>query len=266
MTWVKHNLSLGCALTVLVSLGVGACLVDINPLFETGGETGGDGDGDSIGAEDGTTDESESGDPLVDSAPVARYRFETNDVLIDESGYANHGFAVALGLSPGVSGMAMDCATSEAVQVPDSPSLDMQEAVTMAMWVRPESFPQFGRAVWFDNSGQYGIMYDASAGYICRLLTYAGTYQVSAAAQSVSLGTWTHIACTYDGTRVRLYTGGEQVESRSATGKIATSNSEPVAIGSNSPGFDEPCSGLIDEVEIYDRALSGAQIATLAGL
>lgn len=234
------------------------------------GETNGDGDGDGDGETSGDGD-SDSGESVSDVCPadpslVACYRFEAADQVVDGSTHANHGTAAALGLTPGIAGMAMDCATSEAVQIPDSPSLDVLNVVTMAMWVRPEVFPQVGRAVWLDNSGQYGTMFDANFGYVCRILTNQGTSQISVPAELVPLGVWTHIACSYDGSTTRLYANGVAQGSLSAAGWVLSSSTDPVAIGSNSPLFDERCSGQLDAVQIYKRALTGDEIAALAGL
>ena len=69
---------------------------------------------------------------------------------------------------------------------------------------------------------------------------------------------WTHVAATYDGTTQRLYVNGTQVSTSAVAGTIATSNS-PLKIGGNSI-WGEWFNGLIDEVRVYNRALSAAEI------
>ncbi|PRP91172.1 hypothetical protein ENSA5_57890 [Enhygromyxa salina] len=254
----------------MVSLGLVGCIIDLNPRFMSDTEsesTRGDGDGDGVEDGDGVGDGDGDGDgdPLADDSLVAHYQFELRAEVVDDSGYGNHGVATVLGLSPGVTGMAMDCATSEAVQVPDSSSLDVSEAVTMAMWVRPESFPQSGRAAWADNSGQYAMMYDADFGLVWRVLTSDGSFQADAGARWLPLGEWTHIASTYDGAVSRIYANGEQIAILDMTGLVFADNSEPMAIGSDSPSFGQECTGRIDDLRIYNRALTSVEIATLAG-
>ena len=71
---------------------------------------------------------------------------------------------------------------------------------------------------------------------------------------------WTHVALTYDGTIIRLYVNGAQAGSQARTGSIQA-NSNPLWIGGNSP-YGEYFQGLIDEVRVYNRALSQAEIQT----
>lgn len=71
---------------------------------------------------------------------------------------------------------------------------------------------------------------------------------------------WTHLATTYDGTMVRLYVNATLVSSRAASGGIlGTTN--PLWIGGNHP-YGEYFQGVIDEVRVYDLALSPAELRT----
>ena len=74
------------------------------------------------------------------------------------------------------------------------------------------------------------------------------------------MNTWTHLAATYDGTTVRLYVNGAQVASRAVTGNLISSTGA-LRIGGNTI-WGEYFSGLIDEVRIYNRALTPAEIVT----
>src|SRR5204863_3719140 len=72
------------------------------------------------------------------------------------------------------------------------------------------------------------------------------------------LNAWSHLAATYDGSAVRLYLNGAQVASTPASGAAQTSSS-PFRIGGDSV-WGEYFKGLIDEVRVYNRALTAAQI------
>ena len=74
------------------------------------------------------------------------------------------------------------------------------------------------------------------------------------------MNTWTHLAATYDGSVLRLYVNGAQVSTRTIGGNILTSTS-PLRIGGNSI-WGEYFTGLIDEVRIYNRPLTAAEIQT----
>ena len=66
------------------------------------------------------------------------------------------------------------------------------------------------------------------------------------------------MALTYDGVTLRLYVNGTQVATRATTGTIQTTDN-PLWIGGNSP-YGEYFQGLIDEVRVYNRALTQADI------
>jgi hypothetical protein len=74
----------------------------------------------------------------------------------------------------------------------------------------------------------------------------------------LALNTWTHIATTYDGANMRIYVNGVLVATRAQAGNLAVGN-QALRIGGNNVS-GEFFKGLIDEVRIYNRALSAAEI------
>ena len=60
---------------------------------------------------------------------------------------------------------------------------------------------------------------------------------------------------------MRIYVDGVQRGSRSASGNI-TSYATPLRVGTNG-GLGEDAKGLVDDVRIYNRALSATEVATL---
>jgi beta-lactam-binding protein with PASTA domain len=77
----------------------------------------------------------------------------------------------------------------------------------------------------------------------------------------LALNTWTHLATTYDGANQRFYVNGVLVGTTARTGTIAVSNGA-IRIGGNASSTGEFFNGMIDEVRIYNRALTAAEIAT----
>ncbi|NOS71914.1 MAG: LamG domain-containing protein [Verrucomicrobia bacterium] len=75
-------------------------------------------------------------------------------------------------------------------------------------------------------------------------------------------GNWVHLAGTYDGSKWRLYRNGLEVaSSTSAVGALPVLNGD-WAIGSTGNGWANNYAGGVDEVAIYDTALSKTTIAT----
>lgn len=78
-----------------------------------------------------------------------------------------------------------------------------------------------------------------------------------------TLNKWSFLSVTYDGQKVRYYLNGVQKAKYNFTGQISSSNEE-LFIGADYPGSHEFFVGRIDEVRIYNRVLTDAEIKTLA--
>jgi hypothetical protein len=72
------------------------------------------------------------------------------------------------------------------------------------------------------------------------------------------LNTWSHLAATYDGTALRLFVNGTQAGTGTYAGSLATSTGE-LWIGGNRV-WNEWFAGSLDEVRVYNRPLTAAQI------
>ena len=75
---------------------------------------------------------------------------------------------------------------------------------------------------------------------------------------TLPVNTWTHTTMTYDGTNIRFYENGTLVATTPATGSMTNGNG-PLSIGGNTI-WGEFFTGRIDEVRVYNRALSAAEI------
>jgi hypothetical protein len=75
---------------------------------------------------------------------------------------------------------------------------------------------------------------------------------------AIALNTWTHLAATYDGTTLRLYVNSGLVGSRAVASPLLTSTGV-LRFGGNGV-WGEFFAGRIDEVRLYNRALSAGEI------
>lgn len=112
-------------------------------------------------------------------------------------------------------------------------------------WIASYGYAGISNAMFIGRNGAalYGGGYGDD-------LTVPGFWQV---------GVWNHICLAYDGSTARLYANGVQVNNASKSWNL-TSN--VAYIGKQVSGF-EPWNGEIDEVRIYSRALSAAEIREL---
>jgi hypothetical protein len=148
------------------------------------------------------------------------------------------------------------------VRVPHSSSLNLTSGMTLEAWVKPVSNTHHGSVVLKQHpvGGYAWLLYasDTGAATETSLQTGAGAFS-TVDGGALPVGAWSHLAATYDGATYRLYINGSMVASVAGLGKIATSTL-PLFIGGNDP-FGDFFEGVVDDVRIYNRALSAAQIA-----
>lgn len=72
-----------------------------------------------------------------------------------------------------------------------------------------------------------------------------------------STGKWYHLSVTFDGVNQRLYVNGSQIASNSSNGRAGGIST--LKIGGGATGFE----GLLDELRVYDRALTPDEVLTL---
>lgn len=187
-------------------------------------------------------------------------------VVGDVSGMANHGtLSNAIWNGPGKFGSALSFnGTNASVLVPDANTLDLTTGMTIEAWVNPTAAmgDTWRNAVMKERGADqsYSLYANGSTGRPRGEVFLASGGKVVAGTAAVAANAWTHLATTYDGATLRLFVNGIQVSSAAASGNITTSTG-PLRFGGNGP-WGEWFSGRIDEVRIYNRALTAAQIQT----
>jgi len=187
----------------------------------------------------------------------------------DTSGNANDGAITGASFAAAgkfASALAFD-GVNDWVTVADAASLDLTGSLTVEAWVNPSATSGNWRSVLMkeDPSGLAYALYahdgaplaggtNRPAGYV----RVAGTDQAIRGVAAMPLNTWTHLAVTYGGGTIRYFVNGVQVASRALSGSIAAT-ALPLRIGGNAP-WGEFFAGLIDEVRVYNRALTAAEI------
>ena len=195
---------------------------------------------------------------------VAAYAFDeaAGSTLSDASGNGNTGTISGATWTSGrySYGLAFN-GSSARVNVQDAPSLDLTSAMTLEAWVKPTTVTSSWRDVIYKGNDNYYLMATSSPGGTARPVggaTIAGVHQEAFGTVAITANTFTHLATTYDGSAVRLFVNGTQVASTAATGSIATSTNQ-LQIGGDSI-YGQYFAGTIDEVRIYNTALTQAQI------
>jgi len=190
-----------------------------------------------------------------DPALVGCFRFE--DTASDASGAGLNVSASGVGFDQGVSGRAAVITAASALHLDEAPTLDFG-AFTIEMWVRPDELPADpARAALFDNDGQYSVFIFGGATVRC-----SGNGEVRQGG-ALTVGTWTHVACVHDGQSVTLYIDG-QARLTGPAGPPSSDGGNGSNIAGNSPGGDDDFLGRIDELRIWNRARTPAEVCEAA--
>jgi len=217
--------------------------------------------------------------PPPAAGPVLAMSFNetAGTTAVDSSGNNNTGTiagATRVTGQTGFGGALQFNGSSSIVNIAHSASLALSSGMTLEAWVNPSanagtSVNDGWRTVIMKERSTTGLAYglysndgDSNPSRPAGYIRNNGTDVEAANGPAVPLGVWTHLAVTYDGTTLRLYVNGVLRNSVAAAGGI-TASTAPLRIGGNTvfsvPGT-EYFAGLIDEVRIYNRALSAAEI------
>lgn len=211
---------------------------------------------------------------LVSVAPLAvaqnlvgQWSFEGN--LLDTSGNNNNGIAEGtIAYAPGRFGQALDLTAGQGyVRIPNSPSLQTP-AFTVAYWAY---FPYAqnpdiankrnagdSESSWQVNLSSFDDVNMNLQG--CLVAPNGSGCNYSANLSPSPVGNWTHVAVTYDGTTMNGYINGNLVGTWNETGTPGTQSAD---IYFGNVWYGQQFYGLLDELQIYDGALSAAQVAAL---
>ena len=158
----------------------------------------------------------------------------------------------------------------DAVRVPASASLNVQ-SLTIDAWVFPKTIsglPGMPVVEWNNNEDSFGVhlwLWGTSEDIFANLVTTNNSSNTISANKKITLDTWNHIALTYDKNtgEAILYVNGGQV-AQTNFGPLNLQTSYPLFIGRRpAGGNDRSFYGFIDEVEIYNRALSADEILAI---
>lgn len=144
------------------------------------------------------------------------------------------------------------------LDVADSVDLDVN-AVTISAWVYVTMMPgSQNHAAVLDNNNEYALYIEANGSIRC----YAGASTANMSGV-IQMNQWTHLACTGAGTTLRAYVNGQQVATGILAG-IPAGSSTGLTLGSDNPsGTGSRLNGWLDDVRLYNRALSAVEICRL---
>ncbi|MCD6524983.1 MAG: LamG domain-containing protein [Thermococcus sp.] len=141
------------------------------------------------------------------------------------------------------------------------PELNLTHGFTLGLWIKPADLTVHRYLVWKWNS---------NTGYVLHLLRSTGAVIVQigdgtnvlgrGTRSTVPLNEWSHVVATFDGEYLRIFLNGVVDTSMPTPGTTIGENDQPLQLGL---ATEQGYRGVIDEVRIYNRALSEAEVAEL---
>ena len=154
---------------------------------------------------------------------------------------------------------------NDTVSVPDNPDWSLQGDFTIDTWVNFAALHRTAQALLaqdegFGNTTKWMFWYTEGGDLAFEFGTAGQGFHAASAAWTPILSQWYHVAVTRSGSDFTLYVDGVAVGTGTESTPI-TDGAAPLSLGwGETDWFFE---GLLDEPEIYQRALSGAEIKAI---
>ena len=153
---------------------------------------------------------------------------------------------------------------SDFIDCGNDASLDLTDAITIEVWIKPESAGEGGpnagpicKAESGVDPWSWQLRYNAPGSFMgFQFNANPGGSTWISVQEKLSAGEWHHIAGTFDGKEIICYLNGTEKEK----GKIAAISGGAGTFFIGQDGWVNVFNGVIDEVRIYDRALNETEI------
>lgn len=209
--------------------------------------------------------------------PVAYYAMEDNGwsgsigEVTDGSGNNLNGRAISyssgyptnVNVSPAIPGDPGSCfygefsQTNGYLQIDDNNLLDLSTALTVTAWIYPTSFPSSALYTIVSKDENYEFHLNSS-GEI-NWWWGGGAQELTTSSSGIYLNQWHHVAITYVSGQQKIYVDGVERATQTTVGNL-TLNSDPLLIGTDLDFNSRHFPGRIDEVNVYDQALTEDQV------
>jgi hypothetical protein len=191
----------------------------------------------------------------------------SGNVLLDISGKGNHATLLnASGVTwpEGKDGLSVNLtgSTGRYGVVNHNESLDLRNALTISAWIRPEGISAKRILSKGSEVFELGILNSKKIEFRLNRNTSGTNHSLSSIQDYPSDGqTWMHVAVTFDGSKSTIFINGEEDNSVIYQPFTINASTAQLQIGARS-GVDRWKGGL-DEVRLYDRALSNNEVKAL---
>ncbi|MEW6360140.1 MAG: LamG-like jellyroll fold domain-containing protein [Planctomycetota bacterium] len=193
---------------------------------------------------------------------LAWWTFDKDDdyLVLDSSKCGFHAAKQDFKTTDGIRGKGFLCDSGTA-SLQFHELLSPLKGITIELWLKTDAPNQSDR--WIINTvgrSTTGYRLGMSGGRLAWQIPQKAWSHMVNSRDPIPLGKWTHVAATFDNKTMRVYVNGVEQGSGERFGAITPSHSR-MCIGAFGPGGKEHnFIGVIDEIKIYDRALSSEEI------
>jgi hypothetical protein len=191
---------------------------------------------------------------------IGWWAFDEEDgqaVALDYSGNRMGGNIYKASRVKGIDGRALECRGGW-VMVPSNDLLAPVDGMTIECWVRTDTPDQNDKWVVnriYGGKTDTGYRLGFCQGRPCFAIPQTDWSHHLAASEALPTGRWVYLAGTYDGKTMRIYIDGRECGSMERSGPVK-SNDFPLCLGSYDQDHIAHFTGLLDEVKLYNRALT----------
>lgn len=158
---------------------------------------------------------------------------------------------------------------NDRAEISDAPNLRPQQ-FTLDAWVNLDTANQLGCIICkqFGSSFLNSYALFVEAGELRSMISTNVSDTVQIIGPTVPVGTFFHAATTWDGAVLKLYLDGTLVALSKVAGGTIQYDSNPVLLGADDQDLNNFAiflGGIIDEAELFDRALLASEIQANAG-
>jgi len=216
-------------------------------------------------------------DELPDSNLVAYWKFDegSGSTAYDSAG-SNNGTIYGATRTTGVSGDALDFdGEDDYVEVPDDDSLNPVNEISISYWIYNREYEQSGLYKWAScpsepsspgSSRAYALWACSASGKaMFRIFASEDIYDEINTNSTLTIDRWYHVAATFNLGEARLFIDGQLDNTKTFSVSSIMNDAQPLTIGARwsycgTDSIESDLNGLMDEVRVYNRALSADEI------
>ncbi|MEY2544857.1 MAG: hypothetical protein QOE81_2318, partial [Verrucomicrobiota bacterium] len=162
-------------------------------------------------------------------------------------------------------GQAFEFNGNGGVDVPDADNLDVTTQLTLDAWVNTTDLSDYPMIFSKFNGGNasYELHLQPDGSVRSNVSGDGSSYDVLISGPGVvTTDSWYHVAMTFNAGDWKIYVNGVQVAAKSSSVTSIFQGTSDLFIGRDA-GITHIMNGLIDEAELFNRALSGADILSI---